>query len=132
MTSSRASAGCSDRVANVRCHTSDVRTVLLLAAALAACKPGNVSSAQETCAKAAAMFERCEDFGSAAPLEHDLMVDRWRGMCRAVFTGETKQLMPNALAVYNALDDGSRAGLKVQAECTSRATTCDAYKACDK
>jgi hypothetical protein len=98
----------------------------------AACKPGGVSTAQQTCAKAAAMFEKCEDFGSAAPLEHDLMVDRWRGLCRAAFTGETKQLMPNALQVYQALSDEERAGLRVQATCTAKAATCDASRACDK
>src|SRR6185369_16191920 len=80
-----------------------MRCLLLLVLA-AACKPGGVSGAQETCAKAGAMFEKCEDFGSATPLQHDLMVDRWRGLCRAVFTGETKQLMPNALEVWQSLD----------------------------
>jgi hypothetical protein len=108
-----------------------MRCVLLLVLATA-CKPGGVSNAQETCAKASAMFQKCEDFGSASPLEHDLMVDRWRGLCRAVFTGETKQLMPNALEVYQALDEASRAGLKLQAECTAKAATCDAYRACEK
>ena len=92
-----------------------MRCVLLLAF-VATCKPGGVSDAQETCAKAGAMFEKCEDFGSATPLQHDLMIDRWRGLCRAVFTGETKQLMPNTLEVWQALDDASRAGLKLQAE----------------
>lgn len=104
---------------------------LIVIAALAACKPGGVSSAQEICARASAMFDKCEDFGSAAPLERDLMVDRWRGLCRAVYTGETQQLMPNALAVYQALDEASRAGLKIQAECTAKATSCLAYHACD-
>jgi hypothetical protein len=108
-----------------------VRAFLLIVA-VAACKPGGVSSAQEICAKASAMFDKCEDFGSAAPLERDLMVDRWRGLCRAVYTGETKQLMPNALAVYQALDEGSRAGLKIQAECTAKAASCLAYHACDQ
>lgn len=97
-----------------------------------ACKPGGVSTAQQTCAKAAAMFEKCEDFGSATSLEHDLMVDRWRGLCRAAFTGETRQLMPNALQVYQSLDEGERAGLREQATCTATAATCDAYRACDK
>lgn len=104
----------------------------LLLVLVAACKPGGVSSAQQTCAKAGAMFETCEDFGSATPLEHDLMVDRWRGLCRAVFTGETKQLMPNTLELYQSLDEASRAGLKLQAECTAKATTCDAYRACEQ
>ena len=107
-----------------------MRYALLLG--LLACKPGGVSSAQETCAKAGDMFAKCEDFGSAAPLEHDLMIDRWRGLCRAVFTGETRQLMPNALQVYQSLDDGERLGLKLQAECTAKAATCDQYRACEK
>jgi hypothetical protein len=108
-----------------------MRSVLVLAL-VAACKPGGVSDAQQTCAKAGAMFEKCEDFGSATPLEHDLMVDRWRGLCRAVFTGETKQMMPNTLEVWQSLDDASRAGLKIQAECTAKAATCDAYRDCGK
>lgn len=106
--------------------------IAIVLALLAGCKPGGVSNAQEVCAKAGAMFEKCEDFGSAAALEHDLMVDRWRGLCRAVFTGETKQLMPNSLELYQSLDDASRAGLKLQAECTAKAATCDAYRACEK
>lgn len=76
------------------------------------------------------MFEKCEDFGSAAPLERDLMVDRWRGVCRALFTGETAQLMPNSLEMYRALEDDDRAALKATAECTSKATTCLAYHGC--
>jgi len=104
----------------------------IVAIALAgACKPGGVTTAQETCAKAALMFEKCEDFGSAAPLEHDLMVDRWRGLCRAAFTGETRQLMPNALQVFQALSDEERAGLREQATCTAKAASCDTYRACE-
>jgi hypothetical protein len=110
-------------------YSSYVR-VLLLMAALAACKPGGVSNAQEVCAKASAMFEKCEDFGSAAPLERDIMVDRWRGVCRAVFTGETKQMMPNVVEMYQSLDEGERAGLKITADCTSKATSCLAYHGC--
>ena len=105
---------------------------LLALVALAGCKPGGVSSAQETCAKAAAMFDQCESFGSDTPLQRELMVDRWRGTCRAVFTGETRQLMPNALEVYQALDDDQRAALRTQAECTAKAATCDAYAACER
>ena len=110
-------------------YSSHVR-VLVLMAALAACQPGGVSNAQEVCAKASAMFEKCEDFGSAAPLERELMVDRWRGVCRAVFTGETQQLMPNTLEMYQSLDEGERAGLKITADCTSKVTTCLAYHGC--
>jgi hypothetical protein len=108
-----------------------VRIAIVLAL-LAGCKPGGVSGAQETCAAAGAMFEKCEDFGSATPLQHDLMVDRWRGLCRAVFTGETKQLMPNTLAVFQALDESEREGLKLEAACSAKAKSCDAYQACQK
>jgi hypothetical protein len=104
-------------------------------AALAACKGGGVSQAQEVCAKAAAMFEKCEELGSDgsdAKLQNSLTIDRWRGLCRAVMTGETKQLMPNALELYNAMDDGTKAGLRVQAECTAKAATCAEYAACSK
>jgi len=107
-----------------------MRWILVIALA-GACKPGGVSSAQQTCANAAAMFEKCEDFGSATPLEHDLMIDRWRGLCRAAFTGETKQLMPNALQVWQALGDDERAGLREEAACSAKAATCDAYRACE-
>ena len=107
---------------------------LLILAALVACKGGGVSKEQEVCAKAAAMFEKCEDLGSGSEvkLESSLTVDRWRGLCRAVLTGETKQLMPNALELYNAMDDGTKAGLRQQAECTAKATTCSEYAACSK
>jgi hypothetical protein len=84
---------------------------LAIIVALAACKPGGVSSAQETCALAAKMFEQCEQLGSGTKLEHELSVDRWRGLCRAVMTGETKQLMPNALELFSSLDDAARAQL---------------------
>ena len=107
----------------------------LVIIALVACKGGGVSKEQETCAKAAAMFEKCEDLGSEgsdAKLQNSLTVDRWRGLCRAVLTGETKQLMPNALELYQSMDEATKAGLKVQAECTAKATTCAEYAACDK
>jgi hypothetical protein len=115
-----------------------MRCILLLAAlvhVLGACKGGGVTKAQEVCARAAEMFEQCEELateGSDAKLESSLTVDRWRGLCRAVLTGETKQLMPNALELYNAMDEGTRAGLRVQAECTAKATTCAEYEACSK
>lgn len=105
-----------------------MRALLLLALA---CKPAT-TDAQQTCARAAAMFERCEDLGSGSKQEHELTIDRWRGLCRAVYTGETKQLMPNALELYQSLDDDSRAALRAQADCTARAETCDAYHACQK
>ena len=108
-----------------------MRCILLLA--LVACKGGGVSKEQEVCARAAAMFEQCEELdmkGSDAKMANQLAVDRWRGLCRAVLTGETKQLMPNALELYNAMDEGTKAGLKVQAECTAKAKTCVEYAAC--
>ena len=107
---------------------------MLLALLLVGCKSG-VSQQQETCAKAAAMFERCEDLsgeGSDAKLQASLVVDRWRGLCRAVLTGATKQLLPNALELYHAMDEGTKAGLRQQAECTAKTTTCAEYAACSK
>jgi hypothetical protein len=106
----------------------------LLILSLVACKGGGVSKEQEICAKAAAMFEKCEDLdmvGSEAKMANSLAVDRWRGLCRAALTGETKQLMPNALELYNSMDEATRAGLRVQAECTAKATTCAEYAACE-
>lgn len=108
---------------------------LLLVAALAACNGGGVSKEQEVCAKAAAMFERCEELGSDgsdARQRNELTVDRWRGLCRAVMTGETKQLMPNALELYQTMDEGTKAGLRQQATCTAKATNCTEYAACGK
>ena len=84
---------------------------------------------------AAAMFEKCEELdmtGEGTKMANTLAVDRWRGLCRAVLTGETQQLMPNALELYNAMDDATKAGLRIQAECTAKATTCDEYAACSK
>lgn len=109
--------------------------MLLAVVVVAACKGGGVSKEQEVCARAAAMFERCEDLageGSDAKLQNELTVDRWRGLCRAVLTGETQQLLPNALDLYNAMDEGTKAGLRVQAECTAKATTCAQYAACSE
>lgn len=109
--------------------------MLLAVVVVAACKGGGVSKEQEVCARAAAMFERCEDLageGSDAKLQNELTIDRWRGLCRAVLTGETKQLLPNALELYNAMDEGTKAGLRVQAECTAKATNCVEYAACSE
>jgi hypothetical protein len=107
----------------------------LLLVALIGCKPGGVTKDQELCAKAAAMFARCEELdvgsGSDAALSKELTIDRWRGLCRAVFTGKTEQLMPNARELYQSMDEGTKAGLRVQAECAAKAATCDAYKTCD-
>lgn len=106
----------------------------LLILSLVACKGGGVSKEQEICAKAAAMFEKCEDLdmsGSEAKMANSLAIDRWRGLCRAALTGETKQLMPIALEQFNAMDEATKAGLRVQAECTAKATTCAEYAACE-
>jgi hypothetical protein len=108
---------------------------LLIAVALVACKGGGVTPEQEVCAKAAAMFEKCETLateGSDAKLTNELTVDRWRGLCRAVLTGKTEQLLPNALELYNSMDEGTKAGLRVQAECTAKATTCAEYARCSE
>jgi len=106
----------------------------LLVFALLGCQ-AKVKQEQELCAKAARMFDRCEQFpadGSDAKLQRELVVDRWRGLCRAVLTGETKQLMPDALSLYATMDDAVKAGLRVQAECTAKTTTCAEYAACSR
>lgn len=106
----------------------------LFALALIGCQ-AKVGREQELCAKAAAMFDRCEQFpadGSDAKLQRELVVDRWRGLCRAVFTGETKQLMNDALALYASMDDSVKASLRAQAECTAKTTSCVEYAACSR
>jgi hypothetical protein len=108
-----------------------MRALVGLGLLVAACTPSGVSQAQEICARAAGMFERCEDLGTATKLERELAYDRWRGLCRAVFTGETRQLMPDALAAFEALGESERGALRSQATCASRATTCLAYRACE-
>jgi hypothetical protein len=95
-----------------------------------ACKPGGQKDADQLCAKATAMYAKCEQQEGMHPQEWELVLDRWRGLCRAVITGETKQLLPDALQVYQEMDQGTRAGLRLQAECTAKATTCLAYHAC--
>lgn len=109
--------------------------VIVLGSALIAGCTSKTTKEQELCARAGAMFEKCEELdvgsGSDAALTRDLMIDRWRGLCRAVFTGETQQLLPNALELYKALDEPTKAGLRLQAECTAKATTCAEYKKCD-
>jgi len=113
-----------------------MRSALLLFGVLAACKPGGVTKEQELCAKAAAMFDRCEELdlgtGSDAALSRELTIDRWRGLCRAVFTGKTEQLMPNARELFQAMDEPTKLGLKVQAECAAKARDCAEYKKCDE
>ena len=101
---------------------------------LAACT-SKTSVEQDLCAKASDMFARCETFetkGSGAAQTKELMVDRWRGLCRAVFTGETKQMMNNVRDLYREMDEPTKEGRKIQAGCMASATTCDAYARCDK
>jgi hypothetical protein len=108
--------------------------VLLLVVALAGCKQP-ITKEQELCMKAGAMFEKCEEFdgsGSDAALTKELMIDRWRGLCRAVLTGQTGQLMSNTRELYNSMDDETKAALKLQAECTAKATTCAEYAKCSE
>jgi len=105
------------------------RSVLVFAIA---CTPGGVKKPDEMCARATAMYAQCEEHEGMHPQEWELVLDRWRGLCRAVITGETKQLLPDALQMYTEMTDDVRAGLKVQAECTARAKTCTEYRACEK
>ena len=113
-----------------------MRGALLALLVIAGCKAGGVTKEQELCARAAAMFDKCEQLdlgsGSDAALSRELTIDRWRGLCRAVFTGETAQLMQNARELYASMDEATKAGLRVQAECTAKATTCDEYTKCDE
>ena len=106
-----------------------MRTVLALLL-VAGCKPA-VTAADELCAKAAAIYDRCEPHGDNTAQQWELVIDRWRGLCRAALTGETKQLLPDGLAIWNDMPDDVRAGLKLKAECTAAATTCEQYAACD-
>ena len=114
-----------------------MRSALTLMVVLAAgCKPGGVTKDQELCAKAAAMFDRCEQLdvgsGSDAALTRELTIDRWRGLCRAVFSGKTEQMAPNARELYTSMDDATKAGVRQQAECAAKATTCAEYAKCDE
>ena len=104
-----------------------MRWLLLLV--LASCAP-KVSDEQALCSQVAAMFDKCENFGSLTKLERSLTVDRWRGLCRAVIAGETRQLMPETRAMFENMDDETRAGLREQAQCHARARTCVEYEAC--
>ena len=111
-----------------------MRTAVLLLAAIAipACKPGGISKDQELCAKAAAMFAQCENTGDADKLQREIIFDRWRGLCRAVFTGENDQMFPETRDLFLAMDDDTKSQLREQAECTAKATTCAAYDACSR
>jgi hypothetical protein len=106
--------------------------VLVFFVAVAACKPGGGSQPKELCAKAAAMYERCESRGDLDAQQWEIVIDRWRGLCRAVITGETKQLLPDALAVFQEMTDGTKQQLRTQAECSAAATECTQYAACSK
>ena len=81
------------------------------------------------------MFDKCEELdlgsGSDAALSRELTLDRWRGICRAVFTGETAQLMANAKELFASMDDVTKAALRQQAECSAKAATCADYKKCE-
>jgi len=96
---------------------------------LIACEP-KVSDDQAMCSYVSAMFEKCESFGSLSKLERSLTVDRWRGLCRAVMSGETRQLMPETRALFENMDDETRAGLREQAQCHAKAMTCVEYHSC--
>ena len=101
---------------------------------LGACT-SKTSVEQDLCAKASAMFARCETFetgGSGAAQTKELMVDRWRGLCRAVFTGETKQMMENVKELYLQMDEPTKESLRIHAGCMAAATACDAYARCEK
>ena len=94
-------------------------------------KPGGVTNVDELCAKATAMYAKCEYDKTMHPQAWELVLDRWRGLCRAVITGETKQLLPDGLQMYSEMSDDTRLGLRQQAECTARTTTCEQYHACE-
>jgi len=108
---------------------------LLLAQLLlvvAACKPGGVGEADRLCARAAAMFERCESRDGMNPQQWELVIDRWRGLCRATYTGETRQLLPDGAAIWNEMSAAVKLALRDQAACAARAETCEQYAACDR
>lgn len=105
-----------------------------LALLLVAACTSKTTVEQDLCAKASAMFARCETFdmtGSDAAQTKELMVDRWRGLCRAVFTGETKQMLENAKALYLEMDEPTKESLRVHAGCMAKATACDEYARCE-
>lgn len=109
------------------CHGADMRWLVVC---LVACTPGGVKNAEEVCAKASAMYAKC-DF-DMHPQAWELTVDRWRGICRALLTGETKQLLPDGLMMYESMPEDMRAGLKEQALCHAKTTTCLEYHACEQ
>ena len=40
--------------------------------------------------------------------------------------------MPNALELYQSMDEGTKAGLRQQATCTAKAANCVEYAACSR
>jgi hypothetical protein len=104
---------------------------LLVLLALAGCNPKASKDAQ-MCAQAAKMFAQCETVVGPTKIDRELVVDRWRGLCRAVMTGETDQLLPDGLELYYSMDEPTRLDLQKQAECTARATNCTEYAVCEK
>lgn len=109
-----------------------VAVAVVVAAAVAGCKPGGVTPTDELCARAAAMYARCEAQGGMTPQQWELGLDRWRGLCRAAFTGETRQLLPDGLALWEQMSDDTRRELRDQASCAADAADCARYAACDK
>jgi hypothetical protein len=107
-----------------------MRRLLIAHLALAACRPGGVGDADRLCARAAAMYDRCESRDDLNAQQWELVIDRWRGLCRAAFTGETRQLLPDGLAIWNVMTDHVRASVREQAACAARAATCPEYAAC--
>ena len=104
----------------------------LIAVAAAACNPGGVTETDRLCARAAAMYERCESRDGMTSQQWELGLDRWRGLCRAAFTGETRQLLPDGLAIWEQMTDDVKRGLREQASCGAGAPDCARYAACDK
>ena len=47
-----------------------------------------------------------------------------------MMSGETRQLMPETLALFENMDDETRARLREQAQCHAAAKTCVEYHAC--
>ena len=78
------------------------------------------------------MYDRCESRDGMTLQQWELVIDRWRGLCRAAFTGETRQLLPDGLALWEQMADEARRGLREQAECAAAAADCARYAACDK
>lgn len=109
------------------------RLVALVAlAGLAGCQPGGVRPADKLCAHAAEMYERCESRDGLTAQQWELTIDRWRGLCRAAITGETRQLLPDGAAIWAEMTDDVKDALREQARCAAKATTCEQYAACDK